>query len=103
MAPADKSVQEHNPPPVPAVSGPSSRWLPWPILSLFQFGLILGLVSLWWQLRPSADVHQEETASAPTPAKVAAPLGSEPTQAPPGTINAESLTRAESLLREGRF
>jgi tetratricopeptide (TPR) repeat protein len=84
------------------LSPPARSRLPWPILCLFQFGLILGLASVWWQTHAGPETPKEETLP---PAAAAAAAVSKPETAQRSAIvlGTESLARAENLLREARY
>src|SRR5581483_6087477 len=73
--------------------------LSWPVLCLFQLGLILGLASIWWQMQSGPHAPQEP---APQGERIdALPLAK--SERPAAVLGAESLARAETLLREGRY
>lgn len=73
-----------------------ARRFAWPLVCLFQLGLILGGLRLALRHEPPSEEQKEgsETVMAPPPA----PLEPPPAPAPPGEVG-----RADEMLREGRY
>jgi len=99
-----KQVQEQAtglPPAAPASLFRRLDRLRWPILCLFQCGVIFSLLAIWWHGGTAPETQNERSdESLPTPASLGASLKPE---ASSSALGADDLARAETMLRQARY